>query len=104
MVSKKDQEKYWYHEDKPYSYVEVEKMASTFKDYHVGKKLVEELLKPFIKSENHKNSLSFSIYSLRKWELLKACTAREWLLMKRNSFVHIFKSTQVLQCSNLLSD
>ncbi|TQE02100.1 hypothetical protein C1H46_012286 [Malus baccata] len=28
-------------------------------------------------------------------ELFKACFAREWLLMKRNSFVYIFKTTQI---------
>lgn len=40
--------------------------------------------------------MSFNTYSLGNWELLKACMAREWLLMKRNSFVHVFKSTQVM--------
>ncbi|GMN39378.1 hypothetical protein TIFTF001_008611 [Ficus carica] len=28
-------------------------------------------------------------------ELLKACFSREWLLMKRNSFAHVFKSSQI---------
>lgn len=101
MISQKDQERYWYHKDQPYSYIEVDKIASQFKDFHVGRRLAQELSKPFNKSEQHKNALSFSIYSLRKWELLKACMAREWLLMKRNSFVHIFKSAQVLHSSNL---
>ncbi|KAF3444741.1 hypothetical protein FNV43_RR14434 [Rhamnella rubrinervis] len=96
VVSKKDQGKYWHHKDKPYSYIEVDKFVSIFKDFHVGKKLAEELSKPFNKYGHHKNALSFSIYSLRKWELLKACTAREWLLMKRNSFVYIFKSAQLV--------
>jgi hypothetical protein len=30
-----------------------------------------------------------------KMELLKACFSREWLLMKRNSFVYIIKVVQV---------
>lgn len=103
VVSRKDQAKYWYHEDQPYSYVTVDKFVNMFKDFHVGKKLDEELRKPFDKSECHKDALSFNIYSLRKWELLKACTAREWLLMKRNSFVHVFKSAQVMDsCDNRL--
>ncbi|CAL9014492.1 unnamed protein product [Prunus brigantina] len=96
VVSLKDQAKYWYHEEKPYSYVTVDKFVNMFKDFHVGKKLDEELRKPFDKSECYKDALSFNIYSLRKWELLKACTAREWLLMKRNSFVHVFKSAQLV--------
>ncbi|KAJ0092905.1 hypothetical protein Patl1_24753 [Pistacia atlantica] len=58
--------------------------------------LDEELAKPFIKSQRHKNALSFEKFSLTKWELFKACTNREFLLMKRNSFTYIFKSTQLV--------
>ncbi|KAK1560341.1 hypothetical protein Q3G72_025513 [Acer saccharum] len=96
VVSKKDQAQYWYHKDLPYSYVSVDKFVYKFQEFHVGQKLGDELSRTFKKSESHKNSLSFSIYSLRKWELLKACLAREWLLMKRNSFVHVFKSAQLV--------
>ncbi|MFS7986266.1 hypothetical protein Hanom_Chr11g01008301 [Helianthus anomalus] len=42
------------------------------------------------------NVVSFHVYSLSNWELFKACMAREILLMKRNSFVYIFKTLQVL--------
>lgn len=99
MVSKKDQENYWYNKDIHYDYFSAEKFANVFKNFHVGKKLEEELSVPFNKSENKKNALAFSKYSLGKWELLKACTSREWLLMKRNSFVHVFKSAQVIMDS-----
>ncbi|XP_062030547.1 pleiotropic drug resistance protein 3-like isoform X1 [Rosa rugosa] len=96
VVSQKDQAKYWYHKDQPYSYISVDKFVNMFKDFHVGKKLEEELCKPFDQSECHKHALSFNIYSLRKWELFKSCLSREWLLMKRNSFVHVFKSAQLV--------
>ncbi|KAK2649788.1 hypothetical protein Ddye_017277 [Dipteronia dyeriana] len=96
VVSKKDQAQYWYHKHLPYSYVSVDKFVYKFQEFHVGQKLGDELSMTFNKSESHKNSLSFSIYSLRKCELLKACLAREWLLMKRNSFVHVFKSAQLV--------
>lgn len=33
---------------------------------------------------------------MSNWELFKACFAREWLLMKRNSFVYIFKTVQIM--------
>jgi len=59
-------------------------------------------LKPFDKSQSHNNALVFKKYSLTKWELFKACIMREFLLMKRNSFVYVFKSTQVL-CRLFLS-
>lgn len=67
-----------------------------FRESDLGKTLDNELSKPYEKSNFHKTSLSFSIYSVKKWELLKACIARELLLMKRNSFVYIFKTVQVL--------
>ncbi|KAK4849605.1 hypothetical protein QYF36_026489 [Acer negundo] len=76
VVSKKDQAQYWYHIHLPYSYVSVDKFVFKFQEFHVGQKLGDELS--------------------RKWELLKACLAREWLLMKRNSFVHVFKSAQLV--------
>ncbi|CAK9145272.1 unnamed protein product [Ilex paraguariensis] len=97
VVSEKDQAQYWYHEDQqPHSYVSVEEFGKMFKEFHVGQKLDEELSQPFSKTELHKNALSFTMYSHGKWELLKACMTREWLLMKRNSFVHIFKSAQLV--------
>ena len=66
----------------------------------MGEKLNEELSWPVDKSKYPKNALSFDTYSLSNWELLKACMAREWLLIKRNSFVHVFKSTQVMDSSD----
>ncbi|RWR95173.1 pleiotropic drug resistance protein 3-like protein isoform X1 [Cinnamomum micranthum f. kanehirae] len=92
----KDQEQYWYHTDKPYSYVSVDHFSKKFKACLIGQKLDEELSSPYDKSQSHKNALSFNIYSLHKWELFRACMTREWLLMKRNSFVYIFKATQLL--------
>ncbi|XP_058082635.1 pleiotropic drug resistance protein 3-like [Magnolia sinica] len=96
VISKKDQAQYWHHTDQPYSYVSVDQFSKKFKASHIGEKLDEELSKPYDKSQCHKNSLSFSVYSLPKWELFKACMTREWLLIKRNSFVYIFKSSQLI--------
>ncbi|TXG49276.1 hypothetical protein EZV62_025151 [Acer yangbiense] len=96
VVSKKDQAQYWYHRHLPYSYVSVDMFIDEFKEFHVGQKLDDRLSRPFNKSECHNNSLSFSIYSLSKWELFKACLSREWLLMKRNSVFHVVKSAQLV--------
>jgi hypothetical protein len=57
--------------------------------------LDDELSKPYDKSQSHKSSLSYSKYSLGKLDLFKACMKREILLMKRNSFIYIFKTVQV---------
>lgn len=94
VISRKDQAQYWCRTE-PYSYVSVDQFVIKFKECQLGQKLNQVLSKPFDKSESHKSSLSFNKYSLPKWELLKACTRREFLLMKRNSFIYVFKTTQV---------
>ncbi|TYG75927.1 hypothetical protein ES288_D03G072100v1 [Gossypium darwinii] len=96
VISRKDQEQYWYHKQQPYSYVSVDHFIKKFKEHHIGQNLDEELSKPFDKSQSHKDALSFKPYSLSKWELFKACSMRELLLMKRNSFTYVFKSVQLV--------
>ncbi|KAK9040737.1 hypothetical protein V6N11_015877 [Hibiscus sabdariffa] len=96
VLSEKDQAQYWYRTDEPYSFVSADNFIVAFKKFHAAQKQNEELITPFNKCESNKSALSFKIYSLGKWELLKACIAREWLLMKRNSFVHVFKSSQLI--------
>ncbi|KAL5564644.1 hypothetical protein UlMin_027808 [Ulmus minor] len=96
VISRKDQSQYWNRTQVSYNYVSVDEFITKFKDCHFGQKLDEELSKPFDKSLGHKDALSFSKYSLTKWELFKICARREFLLMKRNSFIYIFKSIQLL--------
>ena len=96
VISRKDQAQYWYHADLPYNYVSVDQFSQRFKASSLGQKLNDELSKPYDKSKSHNSALSFDIYSLSKWEMFKACMARELLLMKRNSFVYIFKTMQVI--------
>ncbi|GLT42698.1 hypothetical protein SLA2020_166840 [Shorea laevis] len=96
ILSKKDQAQYWCHQDQPYSYVSVDKFIAAFKEFHVGQKLNEELCIPYSKNESDKSALSFNIHTLRQWEVFRGCMAREWLLMKRNSFIHVFKSAQLV--------
>nr|XP_029118044.1 pleiotropic drug resistance protein 3 [Elaeis guineensis] len=95
VLSRNDQEQYWSRQDECYRYVSVDQFVEKFKTHHIGQSLDEELSKPYDKSQCHKNALSFNTYSLSTWELLKACTARELLLMKRNSFIYIFKTIQL---------
>ncbi|XP_059437806.1 pleiotropic drug resistance protein 3-like [Corylus avellana] len=95
VISRKDQAQYWHRTEVPYSYVSVDMFSRKFKESPYGKKLDEELSEPYDKSQSHQNALSFSPYSLSKWELFRACASRELLLMKRSSFIYIFKTTQV---------
>ncbi|XP_056162933.1 pleiotropic drug resistance protein 3-like [Syzygium oleosum] len=96
VVSKKDQAPYWHHKDRTYNFISPSTFARMFKEFPMGKNLDEDLARPFVKTELHRSALSFEIYSLKKWELFKACLSREWLLMKCNWFVHVFKSAQLV--------
>ncbi|KAK4424492.1 Pleiotropic drug resistance protein 3 [Sesamum alatum] len=96
VLSRKDQEQYWHQTQQTYSYVSVDMLSRKFIESPHGKKLSEELAVPFDKSKNHKNAINFNVYSLPKWSLFKACMSREFLLMKRNSFIYVFKSVQLV--------
>ncbi|KAA8541855.1 hypothetical protein F0562_023007 [Nyssa sinensis] len=96
VTSKKDQKQYWARRDEPYHFVTVREFAEAFQSFHVGRKVGEELATPFDKTKSHPAALTNKQYGVGKGEILKACTARELLLMKRNSFVYIFKLTQLL--------
>ncbi|XP_047047902.1 ABC transporter G family member 41-like [Lolium rigidum] len=95
VLSKKDQQQYWSRTEERYNFVTVDQFCDKFKASPSGQNLVEELLKPYDESKGHKDALSFNIYSLSKMDLLKACFARELLLMKRNAFLHITKTIQI---------
>ncbi|KAK1295578.1 Pleiotropic drug resistance protein 3 [Acorus calamus] len=95
VISRKDQAQYWCHADKPYTYVTADQFRKRFKESPIGRKLEEDLSKDYDKSRSHKNALSFTSYSLTKWDLFKACMAREVLLMKRNLFIYAFRIGQL---------
>lgn len=100
MTSRKDQEQYWANKDEPYSFVTSQEFAEAFQSFHIGRKLGDELATPFDKSKSHPSALTKEKYGCSKKELLKACISREYLLMKRNSFVYIFKMFQVSSIYN----
>ncbi|KAK9755345.1 hypothetical protein RND81_01G018900 [Saponaria officinalis] len=95
VTSKKDQEQYWCRKDQPYRYVSVPEFAHGFQSFRTGERLAAHLDVPFDKSQTHPTALVKEKYGLSSWELFKACFSREWLLMKRNSFVYVFKTTQI---------
>ncbi|KAI6669860.1 hypothetical protein NL676_004745 [Syzygium grande] len=95
VTSKNDQEQYWYRKDQPYRYISVPEFVRAFNSFHVGQRLLEELRVPYDKTRAHPAALVKDKYGISNRELFKACFAREWLLMKRSSFVYIFKTTQI---------
>lgn len=95
VTSKKDQGQYWSRKNVPYRYVSDSDFASHFQSFHVGQNIFGELRVPYDKSRVHPAALVKEKYGISNKELFKACLSREWLLMKRNSFVYIFKTTQI---------
>ncbi|CAK9174670.1 unnamed protein product [Ilex paraguariensis] len=95
VTSKKDQRQYWARKDEPYRFVTVSEFVEAFQSFHVGRTLGDELATQFDKRKSHPAALTTKNYGVPRKELLKACTSREFLLMKRNSFVYIFKLSQV---------
>ncbi|KAL5538716.1 hypothetical protein UlMin_043768 [Ulmus minor] len=95
VTSRKDQEQYWMRKDEPYSFITAKEFAEAFQVFHIGQTLGEKLATPFDKLKSHPAALTKKKYGVSKKELFKACSDREWLLMKRNSFVYIFKMIQL---------
>ncbi|XVF05898.1 hypothetical protein REPUB_Repub06bG0001600 [Reevesia pubescens] len=86
VMSKKDQAQYWHSTELPYSYFSVDMFSKKFKESALGKKLDKDLSMPYDRSPSHKSALSFSQYSLSKWELFRACMSRE-LLFKTSQLI-----------------
>ncbi|CAN0910604.1 Pleiotropic drug resistance protein 2 [Linum grandiflorum] len=96
VTSKNDQEQYWSRTDEPYRYVSVPEFVTYFTSYSVGRNLLEDLKVPYDRSSVHPAALVTEKYGISNKELLKACFARELLLIKRNAFLHIFKTMQLI--------
>ncbi|KAJ8755785.1 hypothetical protein K2173_024329 [Erythroxylum novogranatense] len=102
VTSRKDQEQYWLRRDEPYRFVTVKEFAEAFQAFHLGKGLRAELATPFEKANSHPAALSVQKYGISKKELIQVCFSREFLLMKRNSFVYIFKFVQLVVMSLII--
>ncbi|KAI8531785.1 hypothetical protein RHMOL_Rhmol11G0162400 [Rhododendron molle] len=95
VISRKGQAQYWHQAEQCYSYISVDMFSKKFKESTHAKKLDDELSLSFMECF-HKNESCFGMYSLSKWVLFRACMSREWLLMRRNYFVYVFKSIQLV--------
>lgn len=95
VTSRKDQEQYWADKSKPYEFVPVKDFANAFGNSPDGVRMAEELKIPFDKEKSHDGALAFKRYTLSTMELIRINFDKEWLLMKRNAFIYIFKTCQV---------
>ncbi|GAA0142444.1 ATP-binding cassette [Lithospermum erythrorhizon] len=95
VTSMKDQKQYWCRQNETYQYISASEFAELFSTFHIGQKLFDDLVVPFDKATTHPAALVTDKYGICNIDLFKACLSREWLLMKRNSFLYIFKTTQI---------
>ncbi|KAK9673340.1 hypothetical protein RND81_12G161600 [Saponaria officinalis] len=95
VLSRKDQPQHWCHSE-PYTYISVDDFCEKFRASPIGMSLLEEVSQSHVKTEADENAIAFCKFSLPKWELFKACLSREFLLMRRNSFIYIFKTLQLI--------
>ncbi|XP_047328940.1 pleiotropic drug resistance protein 2-like [Impatiens glandulifera] len=95
VTSSKDQEQYWFRRNQPHRFISVSEFSQSFKSFHIGQQVLQELRVPFDKSRVHPAALVTDKFGISNWELFRACFAREWLLMKRSSFIYIFKVVQI---------
>uniref|UniRef100_A0A0D9VF53 ABC transporter domain-containing protein n=1 Tax=Leersia perrieri TaxID=77586 RepID=A0A0D9VF53_9ORYZ len=96
VTSKNDQQQYWYLNEEPYQHVSVPEFAERSKSFHIGQQMLEELHIPFEKTKTHPAALTTIRNAVSNWELLKVVMSGEKLLMKRNSFLYIFKVIQLI--------
>ncbi|KAF8657997.1 hypothetical protein HU200_059457 [Digitaria exilis] len=101
VSSRKDQKQYWARLDEPYQYVTVKQLSSSFQSFRIGRAIKSELSIPFDKSNSHPAALTTTRYGVSAKELLKANIDREILLIKRNSFVYIFRAFQLILLSTI---
>ncbi|XP_042054242.1 ABC transporter G family member 29-like [Salvia splendens] len=95
VTSKKDQKQYWV-DTTLYRYVSVSEFAERFKKFRVGIRLQRELSTPFDRRRSPKSALVYD-KRLVPWRvLLEANFVKEWLLIKRNSFLYVSKTVQIV--------
>ncbi|KAL9235362.1 hypothetical protein vseg_010125 [Gypsophila vaccaria] len=95
VTSRNDQAQYWADSSRDYRFIPVEEMAEAFRTSRFGRAVTDTLSVPYDKSRSHPLALARTTYAVPKMELFKACLSREVLLMRRNSFLYIFKTCQI---------
>ncbi|OMO57948.1 hypothetical protein COLO4_34962 [Corchorus olitorius] len=103
VTSRKDQKQYWFHEEVPYHFISTNEFATAFKSFHIGLAIREQLAIPYDRSKSHPAALTKTRYGANKRDLMKACLSREVILMKRFSFLHIFKICQLEFCAVIVA-
>lgn len=99
VTSRKDQEQYWFKKYEPYRFISTPEFTQLFTHSQIGRDLYNTLATPYDIANAHPVALPKEKYGTSNLDLLKANLAREWLLMKRNAFLYIFKTFQITMLS-----
>uniref|UniRef100_K4AIA6 ABC transporter domain-containing protein n=1 Tax=Setaria italica TaxID=4555 RepID=K4AIA6_SETIT len=94
VTSRKDQAQYWSDKSKQYSFISALTMASAFEQSQYGRSLDSILRDPYVDT-NSPQTLARSKFAVSKLSLVKACFARELILISRNRFLYTFRTCQV---------
>ncbi|KAF8403513.1 hypothetical protein HHK36_011617 [Tetracentron sinense] len=94
VTSKKDQEQYWFIKNQPYRYISVPEFKQSFKSFHIGQQLTEDLRTPYDKARAHPAAFVTEKYGISNWELFKAYNNHvsdcyDCVLENRNEAGHI---------------
>ncbi|XP_020587829.1 LOW QUALITY PROTEIN: ABC transporter G family member 42-like [Phalaenopsis equestris] len=103
VISHKDQAQYWAGHTQPHRYITTQEFDDHFYQFHIGLHLKNELLVPFDKTRNHHAALVFKKHVVPFSELLTSSFAKEWLLLRRNLFLHVFKFIQIILMAIIVS-
>lgn len=95
VTSRKDQAQYWADHTKPYEFHPVSRTSEAYRNSKYGRSLQSVLSVPYDKSKNHPSALCKKEFSVSKREILRACGAREIILISRHRFLYIFRTCQV---------
>lgn len=76
---------------------------AAFAQFEVGRLTAETLATPFPKEKSDPHALTTQRYGLKGYELYKALWHREIILVRRNSFLWVFRATMVSLAALLVS-
>ncbi|CAA6672145.1 unnamed protein product [Spirodela intermedia] len=96
VTSRNDQEQYWTLKERTYRYISVNEFVEAFNSFHIGMQMKGDLEVAYDRSKTHPAALAKDKYGNPSWELFKVCFTREWLLMKKNAVLYIFKTGQLI--------
>ncbi|CAI5480132.1 unnamed protein product [Closterium sp. Yama58-4] len=98
VTSMKDQGQYWKGGPggQPYHYVPAQAFEAAFKETQIGKATAAHLSVPYPKEKSPPGALAHKRNALPTSEMFLAVFEREFLLMKRNAFLYVAQTIQII--------